>query len=71
MEDVTKSANKVKKELNKMLSSLDVTLSQLPPDYSDFIVESRTDITRVLNAIKTGEVDPLNAILRKYANTNR
>lgn len=71
MEDVSKSANKVKKELNKMLSALDNTLSKLPSDYSDVIVESRTDITRVLNSIKTGETDPLKAILRKYANTNR
>lgn len=68
--DIKKIQSRLGKDLKDLTRMLDATLATIPEDMEE-ISESRADMQRVINSIKTGDTDVTNEILKKYANFNR
>ena len=69
--DIKKIQSRLGKDLKDLTRMLDATLATIPEDNMEEISESRADMQRVINSIKTGDTDVTNEILKKYANFNR
>ena len=52
MEDAKKIAERVGKDLNKMMRLLDRTLKDIPSEHSDIIVDAQKDVNVVLKSVK-------------------
>jgi len=58
-------------DLKRMTNILDAHLSKIPQDASIKVAPIRADMSRILKSIKNGDVDAINEITQKHANTNR
>jgi hypothetical protein len=68
IKDIEKS---LVKDLGRMTKVLDTHLSKLPQEAMDKVAPVRSDMTRILKSIKSGDVDAINQIRDRHANTNR
>jgi hypothetical protein len=68
IKDIEKS---LLKDLGRMTKVLDAHLAQLPAEAMQKVAPVRSDMTRILKNIKDGDVDSINEIRDRYANTNR
>tara|TARA_R110001606_G_scaffold235915_1_gene383798 strand:+ start:704 stop:928 length:225 start_codon:yes stop_codon:yes gene_type:complete len=71
-----------KKELNdisegfaggfsKLTKVLDAHLAQIPDEAMKDLAPTRADIQRIVKSVKDGDVDAINEIKNKYAESNR
>lgn len=68
--DSLKTISNLKGNLDKLLKIQVQTISQLPPEYSNELSFVIKDIKVVKEAIKKGDLDKLNELTQRYANTN-
>jgi hypothetical protein len=68
IKDIEKS---LLKDLGRMTKVLDAHLAQLPEEAMKMAAPVRSDMTRILKNIKDGDVDSINEIKNRYANTRR
>ena len=58
------------KDFTKITKVLDIHLAQIPENKLVDIAPIRSDIQRIMNNVKAGDVDAINEITKKYANNH-
>jgi hypothetical protein len=68
MEDVKKLADRVGKDLNKILDVFGQKLSTIPDEHKHLVADAQRDIAAVKKSIKEGDSQPLETLIKKYGN---
>lgn len=71
MEDVAKIAERLNKDLKKMVNIFQQNLAQIPSDCDPVVSEAKKDINDVMIMLKKGDTSSLEQIVKKYVDTNR
>jgi hypothetical protein len=68
--DSIKMIGIVKGNMDKLLKIQAQAISQLPPEYSNELSFAIKDIKGIKEAIRKGDMDKLNELTQKYADSN-
>lgn len=71
MEDVKKIAERVGKDMNKMLGVLQQNLAQIPDDKRGVVIDAQKDVNVVMKSLKNGDTESLEKLIKKYGNLHR
>ena len=63
-------AKQVKKNMDKLIRVTDDIMKQVPKEHQDKITPLQMDIHSALRAAKSGDMEKINELSRKYADTN-
>lgn len=63
-------AKQVKKNMDKLIRVTDDIMKQVPKEHQDKIMPLQIDIHSALRAAKSGDMEKINELSRKYADTN-
>ena len=59
------------KDLKKMTKILDVHLAEVPPEIMKDVAPMRSDMQRIMKSVKSGDIDAINEITKRYGGSNR
>lgn len=71
IDNIHKLTDRLTKDTMKLKKMMDHQLSKLPEDAVKKIAPIQADMNKILKSVKEGNVDAINEIRNKYANTNR
>jgi hypothetical protein len=69
--DSIKMIGNLKGNMDKLLKIQAQAISQLPPEYSNELSFAIKDISVIKEAIRKGDLDKLNELTQRYADSNR
>lgn len=67
---IEKMVSQVKKNMDKLIRVTDNLMKQVPKEHQDKITPLQMDIHSALRAAKSGDMEKINELSRKYADTN-
>jgi hypothetical protein len=70
MENTKEIVKQVKKNLDKLLKQNDQILSNLPDEHKAKVLPIQLDIQAVMRAAKSGDMNKIIEISKRYADTN-
>jgi len=70
MENTKEIVKQVKKNLDKLLKQNDQILNNLPDEHKAKVLPIQLDIQAVMRAAKSGDMNKITEISKKYADTN-
>lgn len=70
MNNTKEIVKQVKKNLDKLLKQNDEILSKLPDEHKSKILPIQLDIQAVMRAVKSGDMNKITEISKRYADTS-
>ena len=70
MDNTKEIVKQVKKNLDKLLKQNDEILSKLPDEHKSKILPIQLDIQAVMRAAKSGDMNKITEISKRYADTS-
>lgn len=69
-QQISEIAKQVKKNMDKLIRVTDDIMKSIPEEHRDKITPLQIDIHTALRAAKSGDLEKINELSRKYADTN-
>lgn len=70
MENTKELVDQIKKNMDQLLKANDQFLRDLPEDQRSKVLPIQLDIQNVIRAAKKGDINKINEISKRYADTN-
>jgi len=70
IEETKKQVNEMQKQIENLIKLQDEALAKLPPEQYQKVQKYHADVHQMLRAMKKGDMDGIQNLLKKYADTN-